>query len=88
MNRKGQGLEMNVIVLMILAIITIIIILAIFHKQILKSDKTVGGVSDPLEVKSRCLSTWKGAGYDSYEKCVEDCLEDPNPENDDCFFPK
>ena len=88
MDRKAQSLQINVIIIIILAVITLIIVIAIFHRQILKSEEKVNGVSDPLEIKSRCLSTWKSGGYENYNDCVDACLEDKDKENEDCYFPK
>ena len=88
MDRKAQSMQINVIIMIILAVITLIIIISIFHRQILKSEKKVEGVSDPLEVRSRCLSTWKNAGYTNYDDCVTECLKETDRENPDCYFPK
>ena len=88
MNRKAQGLELNVIVLIILALIVLIVMIAIFHKQIFKSEKKVESVVDPLEIKSRCFTTWKEANDESYDACIERCTKEMDPEDETCFFAK
>jgi len=83
--KKGQGLQINVIVLLVLALITIIVILMIFNKQIFRSEEKIGGVSDPLEIKSRCLQTWKQMDA-SYDDCIDRCMKSTDPKDPSCFY--
>ena len=88
-HKKAQSLQINLIVIMILALITLVTVLVIFNRTIYKSESKLIKVADPLEVKSRCLQTWKDAGDANYETCVKRCLDEKSPPKSDdktCFY--
>ncbi|MBW3012851.1 hypothetical protein KY325_02910 [Candidatus Woesearchaeota archaeon] len=68
-NRKGQGLPLSVIVILIIAAITLVVIIAIFSRQVHKGEQRLDAITNPIEYKAACLNQ-NQMGYD---ECVEFC---------------
>jgi len=87
MNKKGMELPINVAIYMIIGLIVLVVVILIFQKTISKSDKKLDGVTDPFEIKSKCLS-WENlkSTFTSYDDCVQKCTDSPDSYKEACFY--
>jgi len=86
MNKKGMDLPINVIVLIVIAMVVLIVILLLFQNTMSKSGKKLDGVTDPIEIKTRCLSWEKYNSFTDYDNCVKLCTDSPESYKEACFY--
>ena len=65
--KKGQGLPLNAVVLMIIVLIVMVVIIAIFAQNFGKSTGQLDIVQAKNEARTACISA------DDFDKCVEEC---------------
>ncbi|MBW3010639.1 hypothetical protein KY335_04750 [Candidatus Woesearchaeota archaeon] len=68
-NQRGQGLPLQVVVLIILAVLALVVIALIFSGSVFKGKKEIEYVSAPIEYQTACLHQDKLP----YTECVEKC---------------
>ena len=70
-NNRGQGLPMQVVVIIILAVLALVVIALIFSGNVLKGKKEIEYVSAPIEYQTACLHQDKLP----YTECVAKCKQ-------------
>ena len=85
MNKKGMELPINVAVLMVIGLIVLVVVILIFQNTMSKSGKKLEGVTDPFEIKSKCLN-WEKLSFTSYDDCVQKCTDTPDVYKEQCFY--
>jgi hypothetical protein len=68
-NQRGQGLPLQVVVLIILAVLVLVVLAIIFSGNVLKGKKEIEYVSAPIEYQTACLHQDKLP----YTECVAKC---------------
>ncbi|MBD3259073.1 hypothetical protein GF371_00415 [Candidatus Woesearchaeota archaeon] len=68
-DKKGQGLPLSVIIILIIAAITLVVVIAIFTRQAHKGEQRLDAITNPIEYKAACLNQ----NQMEYEECVGFC---------------
>jgi len=69
MDRAGQGMSLSVVILLIIALITLVVIVAIFTRQAAKGEQRLDAITNPIEYKAACLNQ----NQMEYDACVDFC---------------
>ncbi len=85
MNKKGMDLPINVTVLMVIGLIVLVVVILLFQNTMSKSSKKLEGVTNPFEIKSKCLN-WEKHSFTSYDDCVQKCTDSPDSYKEACFY--
>ncbi len=85
MNKKGMDLPINVIVFIVIAMVVLVVVLLLFQNTMSKSSKKLDKVTDPFEIKTRCLS-WEKYSFQNYDDCVKSCTDSPEAYKEACFY--
>lgn len=83
-NRAGQGMSLTVVILLIIALITLVVIVAIFTRQAAKGEQRLDAITSPIEYKAACLNQ----NQMEYDACVDFCKKaaEDNRKEDLCVL--
>jgi hypothetical protein len=83
-NRAGQGMSLTVIILLVIALITLVVIVALFTRQASKGEQRLDAITNPIEYKAACLNQNKM----EYDACVDFCKKaaENNKREDICIL--